>query len=235
MHEVTATIDRDDVTDFSEWLDAEPWLLDEVWMAAQTAIVERAAWMNREPHIAELWRRSPALICVPTPPRSAAMQYAIEYGNSHLVPLLRQCWPVPEDLPHAAGLGDRAAVERWFDPSGKAALGDPDRHYPNDAGPKLADLGWRQPTAQHVLDVALAWACLSHHFDIAEFLLGHGADIDTDWGTHEPRASCTSASCRTTSRAPTSCSSTGSTRRSSTGGSVQQHWGGRAIRPATQR
>ena len=39
---------------------------------------------------------------------------------------------------------------------------------------------------QHVLDVALAWACLNHHFDVAEYLLDHGADINTDWGTHEP-------------------------------------------------
>ncbi len=129
---------------------------------------------------------APALLRVPAPPRSAALQYAFEYGNAHLVPLLRECWSVPDDLPHSAGLGDRSAVERWFDASGNAALGRLDRHYPNDDGPKRADLGWREATAQHVLDVALAWACLNHHFDIAEFLLEHGADINTDWGTHEP-------------------------------------------------
>lgn len=178
VHEVTATIDDDDVADFSRWLDAESWLLDDAWTAAQTAIVERSAWMDREEHIVELWRRAPALLRLPASPRSAAMQYAFEYGNSHLVPLLRRCWPVPDDLPHAAGLADRPAVERWFDSAGNPALGRPDRHYPNNDSSKRADLGWRVGTIQHVLDVALAWACLNHHFDIAEFLLDHGANIN---------------------------------------------------------
>jgi hypothetical protein len=32
-------------------------------------------------------------------------------------------------------------------------------------------------------------ACLrghEHHFEIADFLLGHGADINTNWSSHEP-------------------------------------------------
>jgi len=37
-----------------------------------------------------------------------------------------------------------------------------------------------------VLDVALAWACLNNHLDIAAFLLEHGADINTTWSSHEP-------------------------------------------------
>jgi ankyrin repeat protein len=37
-----------------------------------------------------------------------------------------------------------------------------------------------------VLDVALAWAVLNHHFGIAAFLLERGADINTTWATHEP-------------------------------------------------
>jgi hypothetical protein len=39
---------------------------------------------------------------------------------------------------------------------------------------------------QQVLDTALAWAILNNHFEIADFLLGHGADINTNWGSHEP-------------------------------------------------
>lgn len=186
MHEVQTTIDDDDLTALRRWLDAESWLGDEDWVAAQISIVERSAWRNRESHIAELWRRTPALLRIPDPPRSAAMQYAFEYGNDHLVPLLRRVWPVPDDLPHAAGLGDRSTVEHWFDAAGRPALGRLDRHYPNDDSRKRADLGWRLETVQHVLDVALAWACLNHHFDVAEYLLEHGADINTDWGTHEP-------------------------------------------------
>ena len=40
--------------------------------------------------------------------------------------------------------------------------------------------------AQHILDVALAWACVNRQFQIADFLLQRGANINTDWSTHEP-------------------------------------------------
>jgi hypothetical protein len=39
---------------------------------------------------------------------------------------------------------------------------------------------------QRILDVALAWACMNRQFEIAAFLLDHGADINTRWSTHEP-------------------------------------------------
>ena len=35
-------------------------------------------------------------------------------------------------------------------------------------------------------DIALAWAVLNHHFEIASFLIERGADINTNWSTHEP-------------------------------------------------
>ena len=35
-------------------------------------------------------------------------------------------------------------------------------------------------------DTALAWAVINHHFDVADFLLEHGADINTNWNSHEP-------------------------------------------------
>jgi ankyrin repeat protein len=41
-------------------------------------------------------------------------------------------------------------------------------------------------TTQQVLDIALAWAVLNGHFEIASFLLERGADINTNWATHEP-------------------------------------------------
>jgi ankyrin repeat protein len=37
-----------------------------------------------------------------------------------------------------------------------------------------------------VLDVALAFAVTNHRFDVADFLLERGADIDTHWNSHEP-------------------------------------------------
>jgi hypothetical protein len=37
-----------------------------------------------------------------------------------------------------------------------------------------------------VLDSAFAWAVTNRHFDIADFLLARGANINTDWNSHEP-------------------------------------------------
>ena len=88
-------------------------------------------------------------------------------------------------MPHAAGTGNAAAVARWFDANGQPDLGSPAQHYPTD-DPKRADLGWGAVTTQQVLDVALAWAVLNRHFEIASFLLERGANIDTNWATHEP-------------------------------------------------
>src|SRR6185503_5020249 len=70
---------------------------------------------------------------------------------------------------------------------GKPVLGSLAQHYPgNDPRFNAADLGWGPVTTQQVLDCALAWAVLNRHFEIASFLLERGADIDTDWATHEP-------------------------------------------------
>jgi Ankyrin repeat len=45
---------------------------------------------------------------------------------------------------------------------------------------------WGAPSAQQVLDTAFAWAVLNRHFAVADFLLEHGADINTRWSSHEP-------------------------------------------------
>ena len=45
---------------------------------------------------------------------------------------------------------------------------------------------WGAPVKQRVLDVALAWSVINSHFDVADFLLDHGADINTTWSSHEP-------------------------------------------------
>jgi ankyrin repeat protein len=37
-----------------------------------------------------------------------------------------------------------------------------------------------------VLDTALAFSVINRHFDVADFLLEHGADINTNWNSHEP-------------------------------------------------
>jgi hypothetical protein len=37
-----------------------------------------------------------------------------------------------------------------------------------------------------VLDVALAFAVINRHFDVADFLLEHGANVSTNRNSHEP-------------------------------------------------
>jgi hypothetical protein len=112
--------------------------------------------------------------------------FALEYGNVHLLPLLTPIWPVPDDLPHTAGIGDFARVKRWFDDAGRPRLGSLAQHHPTNHPPTLRNLHWSPGNVQHVLDVALAWAVMNKHFEIASFLLERGANVNTDWSTHEP-------------------------------------------------
>jgi hypothetical protein len=180
--------DRNDLGAFCRWLDAEPWVLERAFVPAQSGMMLPACYeKEREAFIVELLKRDPALLRADPPPPSTHIVQALSYGNAHLIPLLKRIWPLPNDLPHAAGVGDAAAVSQWFDSTGRPVLGPLQQHYPHsDPQFPRADLHWGPPTVQQVLDIALAWAVLNKHFDIASFLLERGADINTDWGTHEP-------------------------------------------------
>jgi hypothetical protein len=185
MHEWLAAVEAGDGEGFVRLLHAEPWLLDERRVELQNKVIERATLLrDRGVFIERLFAASPAVLRHRPPPSSSAIVFAFEYGHAYLIPLLTRIWPVPDDLPHAAGRGDFDRVKRWFDTSGAPRLGNPGDHYPD--GVKRSHLHWGPPTVQHVLDIAFAWACMNRHFDIAEFLLERGADVDTDWSTHEP-------------------------------------------------
>jgi hypothetical protein len=185
--QVTSALDGGDLPAFRRWLEDEPWLLQPSFVSLQVKLIERATWQNRAAFITSLLEREPALLGAERPPRSQALVFALEYGHAELVPLLSRIWPLPDDLPHAAGTGDAAAVARWFDADGRAVLGPLAHHHPgSDPDFKREDLGWGPVSTQQVLDVALAWACVNRHFEIAAFLLERGADIDTNWSTHEP-------------------------------------------------
>ena len=136
-----------------------------------------------------LFDLDPAVLHCRVPPPSGMIATAFTYAKSHFVPTLLRIWPMPDDLPHAAGNGDLARVKRWFDAAGKPALGDLTNHFPaNDAHYRSDLQAWfgREPGEQEVLDTALAWAVLNNHFDVADFLLANGADINTTWSSHEP-------------------------------------------------
>jgi hypothetical protein len=82
-------------------------------------------------------------------------------------------------------MGNLARVRQWFDESG-APVDDLHNHYPANDPRARSHLDWNPPTTQQVLDVALAFAVTNDHFDVADFLLARGADINTRWGSHEP-------------------------------------------------
>jgi hypothetical protein len=182
--------DRNDLPSFRRWLDDEPWVLQPPFIHVQIGLMLPACYQkDREAFIVALLERDPAILHADAPPPAPwpLIGQALSYGNAHLVPLLTRIWPLPDDLPHAAGIGDATAVARWFDAAGKPVLGSLAHHYPH-SDPRFprGDLHWGPPTTQQVLDIALAWAVLNRHFEIATFLLDRGANINTDWATHEP-------------------------------------------------
>jgi len=184
MSEVLTAVDEDNLQEFTTWLQREPGLLRESHLALQVEIAERAVLKDRGPFITRLLEFHPALE-VSRPP-SSALVFALEYGKAHLIPRLTPIWPLPDDLCHAAGVGNFSRVRGWFDEAGRPRLGSLAQHYPTNAPSVLRNLHWTPANPQHILDVALAWACMNRHFEIASFLLEHGANINTNWSTHEP-------------------------------------------------
>jgi len=184
MNELQAAMHKNDLEEFNRWLQREPDLLSESNLGLLVGLMENASYNDRGPFITRLLDFAPA-IKVKRPPSSAVL-FALEYGNAHLIPLLTPIWPLPEDLCHAAGIGDFARVKGWFDEAGRPRLGSLAQHHPTNNPSTLRNLHWTPGNAQHVLDVALAWACMNRHFEIASFLLERGANVNTNWSTHEP-------------------------------------------------
>ena len=188
MERVSRGAHDGDVTAFVSTLRRERWLLDEAYVEFQVGLIGAATLNDRAGIISALLDLDPALLRRHMSPEFHPIALALTYAKTHLIPLLTRIWPLPDDLPHAAGMGDLARVKRWFDESGAPALGDLEKHFPcNDPHTlKYDDLRWGAPTAQHVVDTALAWAVINRHFDVADFLLEHGANVSTNWNSHEP-------------------------------------------------
>jgi len=184
LNELHAAMHRNDLEEFNQWLEQEPNLRSESNLGLLVGLVEVAAYNNRGPFLKRVLEFAPVIKA--NRPPSSAVTFALEYGNAHLTPLLTPIWPVPDDLPHAAGLGNFERVKSWFDEAGRPRLGSLSQHYPTNSPSVLRNLHWIPANAQHVLDTALAWACMNRHFEIAAFLLESGANVNTDWSTHEP-------------------------------------------------
>jgi hypothetical protein len=186
MGQVSRAVLDDDLAAFVRGLDRAPWLLDEDHVWFQNSLIGAATLNGRGEFIATLLDSDPAILRRQPPPQSQAIEFAFTYANTHLIPLISRIWPVPDDLPHAAGMGNVLRVKHWFDASGAPALGDLDNHYPYNDPRARSHLHWNTPTSQQVFDVALAFSVINGHFDVADFLLEHGADINTNWNSHEP-------------------------------------------------
>ena len=188
MEQIARAVVDGDLTAFVRGLQRDAWLLGDAWVDFQAGLIASAALNDRGAFIVALLDLDPALRRRQPPPPSPAIGFACTYAKPHLIPLLTRIWPMPDDLPHAAAMGNLSRVKHWFDKSGAPALGDLEQHFPcNDPhARRYDDLQWGAPAAQHVLDTALAWSVINRHFDVADFLLEHGADINTNWNSHEP-------------------------------------------------
>ncbi len=190
MGRVTRAIHDDDLASFVSVLRREPWLLGDEYVPFQNELIEKATLNDRGPFIAALFDLDPAILRRQPPP-SQAIEIACTYAKLHLLPFLTRIWPLPDDLPHAAAIGDLSRVKGWFDESGAPALGDVDNHYPRspympkDRVDEYASQ-WGPQRVQRILDVAFAWSVINRHYVVADFLLAHGADINTRWNSHEP-------------------------------------------------
>ena len=183
MKQVTEAVHKRDLTAFVGGLQREPWLLSDDFVWFQERVIGIAALNDGlEPFVSALLDRHPAILRRQPPPPSQNIEQALTYGTTHLLPLLTRIWPVPDDLVHAAGMGDLARVKRWFDAEGKPALGDLACQTPTTSRWRP----WNEVGVQQVLDTALALAVINRHFDVADFLLAHGANVSTKWNSHEP-------------------------------------------------
>ncbi|HTE42552.1 MAG TPA: ankyrin repeat domain-containing protein, partial [Steroidobacteraceae bacterium] len=186
VHEALRAIQDKNVDELVCWLRDELSLLSDECVGLQVELLERATWTNGEPMIRALFDLDPAILRCAVPPQSGALEFAMEYGHAHLVPLLTRIWSMPDDLPHAAGMGILARVKQWFDEAGRPALRDLGTHFPVNNPTKLRHLQWDDGNEQCVLDTALAWACMNKQLEVAAYLVERGADLNTNWGTHEP-------------------------------------------------
>jgi Ankyrin repeats (3 copies) len=195
--QISGAMHDGDLTSFVDGLRREAWLLSDAGVKFQVGLIEgtAATLKDRAVFLQALLDLDPAVLHCPVPPpptigpptnRPRAFVHAFTYAQTRLIPMLLRIWPMPDDLPHAAGNGDYPRVKRWFDVAGRPALGDLANHFPANDDWIRENLSWGEPSVQQVLDTALAWAVMNNHFEIADFLVAHGADINTNWSSHEP-------------------------------------------------
>ena len=113
MEQVMRAVQHRDLPAFAAWFQREPWLLGDAAVGLQVGIIERATLRDGAAFITALLQLEPALLRRQPPPPSQAIEFALTYARPHLIPLLARIWPLPDNLPHAAGVGNLARVKRF--------------------------------------------------------------------------------------------------------------------------
>lgn len=94
------------MTNFVDGLRREPWMLSEASVKFQARLIEVAVLNDRAVLLNTFFDLDPAVLHTRVPPPSQAIESAFTYVKTHLLPMLLRIWPMPDDLPHAAGNGD---------------------------------------------------------------------------------------------------------------------------------
>src|SRR5215467_12815 len=121
-----------DLKSFVDGLRREAWLLSDACVKFQVRLIEgtAVAFNDRSAFLKAILDLDAAVLQCPVAPPSRAFVHAFTYAQTQLLPMLLRIWPMPDDLPHAAGNGDFARVRRWFDVAGRPAFGDLANHFP---------------------------------------------------------------------------------------------------------
>ena len=110
-----AAFDEGNPESIRDLLATEPFLLGPRYLETQEKLLAVAACSEGKLAVIEaVITAGAAITTAAEPPASRAVLYALEYGNADYVSALSQIWPVPDDLPHAAGLGNMEAVAKRF-------------------------------------------------------------------------------------------------------------------------
>ncbi len=164
-----------DAASFRRVLEAAPRFLSREHLSLQNHLIENCAY-GRGADLARALVDLGADIMKKPPQDSRALVYAIDYGDRKMIDLLIPHWKPRDELPTWAGLGHEDKVRSFFDAKGRLK---PHRAevYPESAEPE---------NPKDILVHALGLACMNGQLEIADFLLGHEADVNAPWGLHEP-------------------------------------------------
>lgn len=165
---------EENLNQFIELLDQFPEILSEKNERLQLDILEHCGYMKKADVARALLSRGASV--VKTKPKTKALLYAIDYGDREMISLLRKVWEPEDNLPTQAGLGDIEKVKSFFDKDGKV-IPSKVLCYPEESETDSVD---------SILLHALGLALMNEQFEIAEFLIEHGANINGAWGLHEP-------------------------------------------------